>query len=142
MQKGLFPWMDTPDLVPGQRKKQTTRKTIQESRWFLAILSSKSLSQKGQVHSQIRLALDLLDEFPDSKIFFIPVRTDDCKIENEKLQNLPSYEKGFANKAETQEIWASVMIDICNTHWNLGIREQGDKSISILQMQSKDIRML
>ncbi len=102
-QKGLFPWMDAPDLVPGQKKKETICKAIQESRWFLAILSSSSLSRRGQVHRQIRLALDLLDEIPDSEIFVIPVRTDDCKPGDEKLQNLqsvdlfPSYEKGFAN---------------------------------------------
>lgn len=102
-QKGLVPWMDARDLVPGRKKKETVHKAIQESRWFLAILSSGSLSRRGQVHRQIRLALDLLDEFPDSEIFVIPVRTDDCKPGNEKLRNLqavdlfPSYEKGFAN---------------------------------------------
>ncbi len=86
--RGLNPWMADIDLLPGQKKEETIRRTIRQSTYFLAVLSAASFSRRGTVHKEIRLALDLLDEFPDSDVFVIPVRTDDCAIPHERLENL------------------------------------------------------
>ncbi|QTA79453.1 TIR domain-containing protein [Desulfonema limicola] len=99
--KGLNPWMADIDLLPGQKKEETIRRTIKQSSFFLAVLSSKSFSSRGAVHKEIRQALDMFDEFPDSDIFVIPVRIDDCTNTHEKLENLfpvdlfPDYSAGF-----------------------------------------------
>lgn len=97
---GLNPWMADTDLLPGQKKEETIRRTIRQSSYFLPVLSSESFSRRGAIHKELRQALDLLDEFPDSDVFVIPVRTDACAITHEKLENLvpvdifPDYSKG------------------------------------------------
>jgi len=97
---GLNPWMADADLLPGQKKEETIRRTIKQSSYFLAVLSAESFSRRGAIHKEIRQALDLLDEFPDSDVFVIPVRTEECAVTHEKLENLvpvdlfPDYSKG------------------------------------------------
>ncbi len=62
---------------------------------------SKSISKRGFVQKELKIAMDILDEFPENEIFIIPVRIEDCKINNEKLAKIQwidlfsSYEKGL-----------------------------------------------
>ena len=100
---GMTPWLDLNDLLPGQNWKAVIKEKIIESEFFIALLSLNSLSKKGFVHKEIKIALDLLDERPTpSSIFLIPVRINDCKPLDEKLQDLhwvdifPSYENGLS----------------------------------------------
>ncbi|MEZ4526802.1 MAG: toll/interleukin-1 receptor domain-containing protein [Desulfobacterales bacterium] len=95
---GIVPWMDKIDLLPGQNWKFHITKAIRESSYFIALLSSKSLSKRGFVQKELKLALDILGEFSDEDVFLIPARLDDCQPEDEKLKYLnwadlfPSYE--------------------------------------------------
>lgn len=97
---GIVPWMDKIDLLPGQNWKFHITKAIRESSYFIALLFSKSLSKRGFVQKELKLALDILGEFSDEDVFLIPVRLDDCYPEDEKLKYLqwadlfPSYEAG------------------------------------------------
>lgn len=84
--EGLKPWMDTEDILPGQDWKEKTRQAIKDSSFFIALLSSNSLKERGYVQKEQKIALEMLDEFPSSEIFIIPARLDDCKPLNEKLQ--------------------------------------------------------
>ncbi|MGE0086833.1 MAG: formylglycine-generating enzyme family protein [Desulfococcaceae bacterium] len=60
----------------------------------------KSLSKRGFVQKELKLALDILGEFSDEDVFLIPARVDDCQTEDERLKYLnwadlfPSYEAG------------------------------------------------
>jgi hypothetical protein len=98
---GLEPWIDDEDLVPGQKWRETINKIIKESRYVLTLLSSKSLSKRGYVQKELKTALDVLDEFPPDNIFVIPVRIDECKPVDERLEGLhwvdlfPSYKDGL-----------------------------------------------
>ncbi len=102
-QAGVSPWMDKEDLLPGQNWRMLIPKAIQESKYFLAVLSSHSLTKKGFVQRELKMALDILEEFPAAAedIFIIPIRIEDCKPEDEKLKYLhwadffPSYEEGL-----------------------------------------------
>lgn len=100
-QAGMIPWMDCEDILPGQNWRTTIRQVIHDCSFFLALLSSKSVSKKGFVQKELKIALEILEEFPESDIFIIPVRIDDCKPNDEVLEKLhwvnlfPSYEKGF-----------------------------------------------
>lgn len=100
-QAGAKPWMDKADLLPGQNWKVHITKAVRESKYFIALISSDSLSKRGFVQKELKLALDILDEFPDEDIFIIPVRLDECEPLDEKLKNLywinmvPSYEDGL-----------------------------------------------
>ncbi len=97
---GVNPWLDTKKILPGQNWRTVTTKALRESDYVLIILSSHSLSKKGFVQKEIKIALDVLDEFPPDAIFILPVRVDNCKPVDEKLKSLdmvdlfPSYSEG------------------------------------------------
>jgi hypothetical protein len=98
---GFNPWLDRENLLPGQNWRDAITKAIRECNFFLCLISSRSLTKRGYVQKEMKMALDVLDEFPDGEIFFIPVRLDDCKPINLKLTDIhhvdlfPSYEEGF-----------------------------------------------
>jgi hypothetical protein len=85
---GLEPWLDRFELLPGQRWKPAIKDAIQNSRYFIALFSSNSVEARGYVQKQLKEALDILDEFPSEDIFIIPARLDDCKVSEEKVNEL------------------------------------------------------
>lgn len=97
---GANPWLDKESLLPGHRWKVEIKRAIRECRYFLAVLSSNSVSRRGYVHREVAEALQILDEFPESQIFMIPVRLDDCSPSHERLRDLqwvdmfPSWDDG------------------------------------------------
>jgi hypothetical protein len=54
----------------------------------MLLLSSHSLVKRGFVQKEVRQALDLLDEVPDSQIFLIPLRLEYCTPEHDRLRAL------------------------------------------------------
>ncbi len=104
---GLTPWSEEKDLLPGQDRKAIISYEIRTSEFFISLLSLKSLTTRGFVQKEMKLALDIRDEFPADGIFVIPVRIDDCKPMDEKLQSIhtadlfPSYENGLAKIMKT-----------------------------------------
>ena len=98
---GLEPWLDTESLVPGQKFKLAIRKAIRESRYFLALLSHRSVSRKGFINKEIAEALEILKEYPESEVFLVPIRLDDCRPSHEELSELhrvdmfPSWDEGM-----------------------------------------------
>ncbi|MCP4111351.1 MAG: toll/interleukin-1 receptor domain-containing protein [Desulfobacteraceae bacterium] len=102
--KGVEPWMNNKNILPGQNWKMEIERAIRKNcSNFLLLLSSNSISKKCYEHKQMRIALDNLDYyFNDNNSFIIPVRLDDCDITgNDRLRNLqcvdifPSYENGL-----------------------------------------------
>ncbi len=99
--EGLELWIDTENLLPGQDWKIMISQAIKNSQYFLALLSSCSVSKTGFVQKELKLALELLDEMSPYKIFIIPVRINECRLADNKLQHLhwvdlfPSYKKGL-----------------------------------------------
>ncbi len=84
--RGLNPWLDREDLLIGQKWRVAIRQAILESSHFLALLSSHSLSKRGFVQKELKMAMDLLDEMPDTEIFILPLLLDEqCKIPEGKL---------------------------------------------------------
>jgi len=122
-QDGVKPWLDSVDLVPGQPWERTIKKAISDSSYFIALLSSRSVGKKGYVQKEIRHALDIAEEYPEDKVFIIPVRIDECEPSFEGLRRLqradlfPSYEKGLKEllrvfSYESEEKHALVQVDI------------------------------
>jgi len=99
--EGINPWMDSEDLLPGQKWKNEIINEIKESDYFLLLLSKNSISKDGYIQKEQKTALELADEHPDDKIYIIPIRIEDCEPSNQKLQALHwvdlfnSYEKGI-----------------------------------------------
>lgn len=85
---GANPWMDKECLLPGQKWEIAIKQAIKTSDFFLAVLSSNSVEKRGYVQKEISQALDILDEFPESRIFLIPVRLNECKPSHEKLKDI------------------------------------------------------
>jgi tetratricopeptide (TPR) repeat protein len=101
-EKKLFPWLSSKDILPGQKIKATINDAIRKSDYFLALLSSNSVTKKGYIHKELKIALDIMDEYPSPlDIFIIPVRIDECNPFNDKLHDyhwvdlFPTYIDGF-----------------------------------------------
>lgn len=97
---GLNTWFDRERLLPGQKWEVEIKKAIGKSRFFIALLSSRSVNRRGFVQKELAQALSVLDEFPESGIFLIPARLDDCSLPT-RLQKLqwvdmfPSWSDGL-----------------------------------------------
>jgi hypothetical protein len=100
-QAGVVPWLDTENLLPGQNWRTAIEQAINMSTYVLALLSSNSITKDGFIQKELKIALDLLDEVSETKIFVIPVRLDDCTPHDNRLQDLhwadlfPSYRAGL-----------------------------------------------
>ncbi len=116
---GIKLWFDEEELLPGQDWKLIIPDVIRKSRFFIALLSSKSLTTRGFVQKEMKIALEVLDELPVNDMFIIPVRMDDCTPMDERLLRLktadlfPSYEKGLAKILRTLQAGKILLPNRC-----------------------------
>ncbi|TFH38545.1 MAG: toll/interleukin-1 receptor domain-containing protein [ANME-2 cluster archaeon] len=100
---GVEVWadFDNASLPPGSKWEPAIKTSIKKSSYFLAILSSKSVTKKGFFQKELVIALNIVDEFPEQDIFIIPVRLDECYPSHEKLKEFswvdmfPSWDDGI-----------------------------------------------
>ena len=85
---GLDVWFDNESLLPGQDWENEIEKAIETSKYFLVLLSSKGMSERGYVHKEIRLALNIFDKCPEDEIFMIPIRLDDCQPAHRRIKKI------------------------------------------------------
>ncbi len=71
IQAGLNPWLDREKLLPGQNWRYEINTAIKESAYFVALLSSSSVSKCGYVQKELKIAIEILDQHPASS-FFLP----------------------------------------------------------------------
>ena len=99
--EGFTPWMGTEDILPGEDWKLKIRKSVEDCTYFIALISENSVSKKGYVQKELKLAFDILDLIPPSDIFVLPIRLDNSKPTDVRFENLqwgelfPSYDDGF-----------------------------------------------
>jgi hypothetical protein len=84
---GAIPWRDREAIRPGQDWKYVLSKAIKNNRYFIPLLSSKSVTKIGYVNHELSYALEVSKNFPQGAIYIIPVRLDNCDIP-ENLANL------------------------------------------------------
>ncbi len=78
---GCNPWMDVEKLLPGQNWEQEIEQAINNSRYFIACLSSLSVNKIGYVQKEFKDGLKRLDYYPEGMIFLVPLRLDaKCRI--------------------------------------------------------------
>lgn len=80
VKKGFYVWIDEKNLLPGQSWKQEISKAVRNSDIVVICLSKKSVDKTGFVQKEIKYALDIADEKPESQIFLIPVRLEECNV--------------------------------------------------------------
>ena len=83
---GVSPWIDVEDLLPGEDWRLGIRRAIENSTFFLALLSVCSLAKRGFVQKELRLAYEVLDELPNGHIFLIPIRLESCDPTDERIK--------------------------------------------------------
>lgn len=84
----LEPWLDSEDLLPGQEWAAAITRAIKQSSYFLALISSNSVTKRGFVQKELRQGLDLLEETPPGEVFVIPVRLEDVEPQHDRLSKL------------------------------------------------------
>jgi hypothetical protein len=77
---GLRPWFDKYDVTPGMRWRPAVVKAVKSSDFFIATFSKTSVTKRGYVQVEYKLAMDTLAERPPGDVFLIPVRLDDCEL--------------------------------------------------------------
>jgi hypothetical protein len=122
---GADVWLDRESLLPGSDWKREIRSAIKQCRYFVALLSTSSVSRRGFVNAEISSALEVLKEFPKDQIFVIPVRLDECKPTHDELSGLnwldlfPNWDESLhrllqvLGLAETEQKWSILDVSIC-----------------------------
>ena len=73
-------WFDEKDLLPGQDWTLLIQWAVQDSDVVLICLSRAAIDNKGYIHREIQLALDIAQLQPEGSIFIVPVRLEECDI--------------------------------------------------------------
>lgn len=76
----IQPWLEEEDLLPGQDSRLEIEKAVRAADAVLVFLSSRSVTQEGNLQRELKLALDVADEKPEGAVFVIPIRLDDCSL--------------------------------------------------------------
>jgi LysM repeat protein len=76
--RGLQPWLDAEDLLPGQAWQVEIPKAIETSDAIIICLSKGSVDKEGYVQTEITFALNKALQMPEGRIFLIPARLEEC----------------------------------------------------------------
>jgi hypothetical protein len=104
-------WFDLENLEPGTRWRIRIQEAIRASDFVIALMSTRSTGKRGFVQKEIRLALEVLEDMPDSAIFLIPARLDECMPGHHALRELhwidlfPNWEAGLKKIEATLRRW-------------------------------------
>ncbi len=100
--EGFDAWIDSQDLLAGSHWAIEIRSAIRASQYFVLLLSQKCMTKRGFVHHEIREALGVVRELPETAIFLIPTRLELCEVTHEDLSRLhwvnlfPNWDHGVA----------------------------------------------
>jgi hypothetical protein len=86
--KSFDVWRDKEKLLGGIEWRRTLRDTIRETDYFICIMSSGSIEGRGVRNVEIRVALEVLEEFPPGEVYLIPTRVDNCTPKFSELAGL------------------------------------------------------
>jgi TIR domain-containing protein len=92
----LNPWIDKENILPEQKWEKEVRKAIKNSQFFLPLFSSTSITKRGYVQREFKLAIGVAKEIPEDRIFIIPLRLDNCQIPIKELLDI-QYQDMYPN---------------------------------------------
>jgi len=98
--RGIQPWLDAEELLPGQDWALEIPKALDDSDAIIIFLSKGSVNKEGYVQKEIKFALDRALEMPEGRIFIIPARLEPCDLPRSlsKYQWVNFYEEGGAER--------------------------------------------
>ena len=83
---GIEVWLDRNDIDPGSRWEQAIRKAIHQGTFFIACFSEEYNNRdKTYMNEELTLAIEELRQRPTDRIWFIPVKLNDCEIPNRDI---------------------------------------------------------
>jgi len=97
---GVSPWLDKENLLGGEKWELIIKHAITSSSYVLILLSERAITKRGFIHKEIKHALEVSEEFPESAIFIIPIRLEKCEPPSrlnvlQWVDLFPDYEAGF-----------------------------------------------
>lgn len=100
--KGHSVWFDKESLLPGEDWELAIENAIHEAKAVLICLSSNWVHQRGYIHKELKLALEIMKEIPEGQIHTIPVRLDQCPLPQSlrRLQWVDIFEPDGLDKLE------------------------------------------
>jgi Leucine-rich repeat (LRR) protein len=81
-------WLDKISISGGKDWEYEIGNAIEQSRYFVAVLSSNSVNKVGYIQKELRKAINKLDEFPPDSVYVIPVRINECRPKHLRLAQL------------------------------------------------------
>lgn len=104
---GFNPWLDKKKLLPGQNWPRSIETAIQASDFCVACFSHRSVSKRGNFHSELRFALESASRVPLDEIFLIPARIEKCMVPARITRHIqyvdlfPDWNHGFERILQT-----------------------------------------
>jgi hypothetical protein len=80
---GVEPWLVTEQIEAGTNWHDTITAAIGSSDVVLVLFSEATATKRGYVQREIRTALDIAQELPETAVYLIPVRLDDTPAPRE-----------------------------------------------------------
>lgn len=81
-------WFDNESLLGGQDWRFEINGAIKNCNIFMALLSKKSMDKIGYVQNEVKIALDILNTYPKTKIYIVPIRLESCEPIEKQLIDL------------------------------------------------------
>ena len=106
---GFEPWLDRKKLLPGQDWPRAIQRAIEVSDFFVACLSRRALQKRGLFQTELRYALECARRQPLDRVYFIPLRLEDCPVparisqETQYVDLFPDWEAGLRRVVSTMQ---------------------------------------
>lgn len=78
--EGFEPWMDVKRLTAGENWISAIEQAIDNSDFFIVLISKNSIDKRGFIQREMKFALDLLSRESSQKIRIIPARLDNSPL--------------------------------------------------------------
>jgi hypothetical protein len=141
---GLTPCLGKDAIKPGLNWKIAIRKAITNSRYFIPLFSSNSIEKRGSIQTEFKFALDNYDQFPESQIYIIPARLDNCQIPYDKLKDIqyvdlfPDWSNGITKILSAMDIEANESQEK-REEWKAGLSDKDWNNLLISICERKCI---
>jgi CheY-like chemotaxis protein len=105
---GFTPWMDKRDLVGGENWTAAIKRAIRGADFFIACISRNSVSRRGFIQKEIKMAWELWDEKLKEDVYLIPARLEECDVLDDRFNDLQWVNlfkpQGFRNLVEALQV--------------------------------------
>ena len=83
---GVNVWLDRDDILPGADWKYAIRQAIRDGDYFIACFSAEYVARPlTYMNTEIGLAVEMLQQMPTGRIWFIPVLLSECQVPDRNI---------------------------------------------------------